>query len=215
MTELADQHLDFAALEAEFTPHLALGVDAQNLLFRDARTPNSFTDEPVTDAQLEAIYELAKWAPTAMNSQPLRVLAVRSDEARARLIPHLAGSNQARTASAPLVLVLAADYDFHDDFAKTFPVFPGARDVFADESTRIESATMNATLQMGYFIVAIRAAGLTAGPMTGFDADGVTREFFADGRHRALMVVNVGHAAADAFRPRQPRLDYDEAVATV
>ncbi|HET9872265.1 MAG TPA: malonic semialdehyde reductase [Propionibacteriaceae bacterium] len=214
MTQL-DSSLDFAAYEAELASHLVLDQSAQDLLFREARSANAFTDEPVTDAQLQAIYELAKWGPTAMNGQPLRIVAVRSAEARARLVPHMAGGNQARTATAPLVVILAADYDFHDEFHKTFPVFPGARDVFADESSRIETATLSATLQIGYLTIAIRAAGLAAGPMTGFDADGVTREFFPDGRHRALVVMNIGHPAADGFRPRQPRLDYEDAVVAV
>lgn len=151
-----------------------------------------------------------------MNSQPLRVVLVRSAAARSRLVEHLSGNNKAKTSTAPLVAVLAADLDFHDEFAKTFPAFPGARDVFADdEEKRAGSTTMNATLQAGYFIIGLRAAGLAAGPMTGFDADGLSRELFPEGRHRALMVVNIGRASGDSFRPRQPRLDYDEVVTTV
>src|ERR1700760_3185336 len=79
------------------------------LLFTDARTANTFSAEPVTDAELAEIWELAKWAPTAANMQPLRVLYVRTDEGRERLVRHMSEGNQAKTASAPAVAVLAVD----------------------------------------------------------------------------------------------------------
>ena len=120
-----------------------------------------------------------------------------------------------KTAAAPLVAVLAADVDFHDEFHCTFPVFPGARDAFADEEARTEAAVLNSALQIGYFLVGLRAAGLAAGPMAGFDADAVSQEFFADGRHRALVVVNIGQATEQSYRPRQPRLAFEDVVTTV
>jgi len=214
MTQTVGTSSDFAELEAEFNT-LQLSLDAQDLLFREAHTANAFTDEPVTDEQMRAVYDLAKWGPTAMNSQPLRVVLVQSPEARDRLVAHMAGGNAAKTKAAPLVAVLAADIDFHDEFHKTFPVFPGARDAFADEDARAASAQLSAGLQVGYFIVAVRAAGLAAGPMGGFDADAVSKEFFPDGRHRALGVVNIGQPSGESFRPRQPRLDYEDVVTTV
>jgi nitroreductase len=109
------------------TDVLALSAEAQDLLFREARTPNTFTDEPVTDEQVRAIYDLVKWAPTSMNIQPLRILLVRSDQARARLLDHLAPGNRAKTGGAPLVAVLAVDTDFHEQLHRTFPHFPAPR----------------------------------------------------------------------------------------
>jgi len=150
-----------------------------------------------------------------MNNQPLRIVLVRSPEARGRLVEHMGGHNKPKTSTAPLVAILAADDDFHDELRNVFPVFPGARDMFADEEMRRSSATMNATLQIAYFILGVRAAGLSAGPMTGFDADAVTREFFPDGKHRALAVVNIGRPGDGAWFERLPRLDYDEVVTTV
>lgn len=194
---------------------LALGEDAQNLLFREARTANAFTDEPVTDEQLQAIYDLVKWAPTSMNIQPLRVVVLRSEEAKARLIPLMAEGNQAKTAAAPAVALLAADVDFHDELPTQFPHFPGARDLFSDESARVETAQLNTGLQVGYAIMGIRAAGLAAGPMTGFDADAVSKEFFPDGRHKVLVAINIGKPAENAWFDRLPRLDYDEVVTTL
>ena len=197
------------------TPTLALSADAQDLLFRDARTANSFTDEPVTQAQVQAIHDLVKYGPTAINAQPLRVLLVRSDEARARLLPHLSEGNRAKTGAAPLVAVLAYDVDFHEQLPTVFPHAPGLKDNFADEDTRHGLGRSNAFLQAGYFIVGVRAAGLAAGPMGGFDAAGVDAEFFPDGRTKSVLVVNIGHAAPDAWLDRLPRLSYDAVVTTV
>lgn len=194
---------------------LQLDEAAQDLLFREARTANSFTDEPVTDEQLRAIYELIKWAPTSMNNQPLRVVVLRSEEAKARLLPLLAEGNRAKTAAAPAVALLAADVDFHDELPRLFPHFPGARDLFTDEAARTGTAELNAGLQVGYAILGIRAAGLAAGPMTGFDAEAISAEFFPDGRHRVLVAINIGKPAEDAWFDRLPRLDYDEVVETL
>jgi 3-hydroxypropanoate dehydrogenase len=195
---------------------LVLDEAAQDVLFREARTANTFSAEPVSDEQVRAIYELVKYAPTSMNQQPLRVVLVRSDEARERLLPLLAEGNRRKTENAPLTAILAADLDFHDELHRTFPHFPGARDLFADdEELREHNARLNATLQVGYFILGIRAAGLAAGPMTGFDTAGVDKEFFPDGRHRSLVVINIGKPGADAWFDRSPRLPYEDVVTSV
>src|SRR5437016_2385657 len=173
-------------------PALTLAEDAQDLLFREARTANTFSDEPVTDDQVRAVYELVKWAPTSMNQQPLRVVLVRTDEGRKRLVPHLMEGNRPKTEKAPLVAILAADLDFHENLPKVFPIRPDAKEIFADDGFRAQNATLNATLQVGYFILGIRAAGLAAGPMTGFDPHGLNKEFFPEGKQRALVVVNIG-----------------------
>ncbi|MFI5928235.1 malonic semialdehyde reductase [Micromonospora sp. NPDC051543] len=191
---------------------LVLDRAAQDLLFRAARTANTFTDEPVTDAQVAAIHDLIRYGPTAYNGQPLRVLLLRSPQARARLLPYMSSSNRAKTAAAPLAAVLAADVDFHERLPELYPHRPQAREWLGDRTARAEQARFSATLQIGYLLLGIRAAGLAAGPMAGFDAAGVTREFFPDGRHEALLLVNVGHPGPDAWGDRLPRLDTDEVV---
>ncbi|MEU7925337.1 malonic semialdehyde reductase [Micromonospora sp. NPDC049107] len=191
---------------------LVLDRAAQDLLFRAARTANRFTDEPVTDAQVAAIHDLIRYGPTAYNGQPLRVLLLRSPQARARLLPYVSSSNRAKTSSAPLAAVLAADVDFHERLPELYPHRPQAREWLGDRTARAEQARFSATLQIGYLLLGIRAAGLAAGPMAGFDAAGVTREFFPDGRHEALLLVNVGHPGPDAWGDRLPRLDTDEVV---
>ncbi|MER8047429.1 malonic semialdehyde reductase [Streptomyces sp. NPDC094032] len=196
-------------------PALALHPAAQDLLFREARTANTFTAEPVTDEQVQAIYELVKYAPTAFNQSPLRIVLVRSDEARERFLPLMAEGNRTKTASAPLIAILAADNEFHEELPALLPHFPQAKDLFfADRPVREESAALNATLQAAYFILGVRAAGLAAGPMTGFDFPGAQKEFL-DADHTPLMVVNIGHPGDDAWFPRSPRLSYDEVVTAV
>lgn len=213
MSLISSPHLrDISDTVGRVAPTFELSEAAQDLLFRQAATANSFVDEPVAESQLRAVFELIKYGPTAMNSQPLRVVLVQSPEAKADLVELMNEGNRAKTSAAPLVAVLAADVDFHDELPRVFPVVPGARDMFADEDARAEAATFNAALQIGYFLIGVRAAGLAAGPMAGFDADAISRRFFPDGRHRALLVVNLGQPTASSYRPRLPRLDYDDVV---
>jgi 3-hydroxypropanoate dehydrogenase len=192
---------------------LALASDAQDLLFREARTANTFTADPVTDEQVQAIYDLVKYAPTSLNTQPLRVLLLRTRQARARLLPYMFDNNRPKTETAPLVAVLAADTGFHEHLPRLVPYRPEAKTTFDHDAAKRERlARFNATLQIGYLIIGIRAAGLAAGPMGGFDAAGVDAEFFPDGRYRSLLVVNIGIPGPDAWFDRLPRLEHDEVV---
>lgn len=195
--------------------NLVLDDQAQDLLFREARTANSFSDEPVSDEQVKAIYDLVKWGPTSMNQQPLRVVLVRSDEGKQRLLPHMMEGNRPKTEQAPLVAILAADTEFHERLPEVFPIKPDAKDIFADDGFREQNAKLNATLQVGYFILGVRAAGLAAGPMTGFDPNGVNKEFFPDGKQQVLVVVNIGKPGPSPWFDRLPRLDYEDVVTTV
>ncbi|WP_433305027.1 malonic semialdehyde reductase [Actinoplanes sp. CA-030573] len=190
-----------------------LDESARRTLFTGARTANTFAETPVTDAELTEIWELARWAPTSANSQPLRVLYVRPGEGRDRLVKHMNEGNRAKTASAPAVAVLALDTRFHEHIPAVLPYKPELKDVFAgNDALRAETAAFNATLQAGYFILAVRALGLAAGPMGGFDAGGIDAEFFPDGRFRSILVVNIGHPGKDPWFARLPRLHHDDVV---
>ena len=190
-----------------------LDDEARAALFTDAHTANSFADIPVSDDELRGIWDLAKWAPTMANMQPLRVLYVTSPEARAKLVEHMSDGNKEKTLAAPAVAVLALDNRFHDYIPTVMPFKREMQDMFeANEAMRSHVALFNSALQAGYFTLAVRAQGLAAGPMGGFDADAVDAEFFPGGRYYAVLVVNIGHPAADAYRPRLPRLDHADAV---
>lgn len=185
-------------------------------IFTDAHTAYRFTAEPVTDDELARVYDLAKFAPTAMNSQPLRVTFVRTAQGFARLLPLLNETNRAKSESAPVVAILAADTDFHEHLPHLNPQTAAARDGLARNAPHREAmARNNAWLQSGAFIMAVRAAGLDAGPMAGFDTAGVDAAFFAGTPLRSFLVVNIGHAAPDGTFPRNPRLAFDQAVTLV
>jgi 3-hydroxypropanoate dehydrogenase len=185
----------------------------RSLLFTDARTANSFSSEPVTDEELQAIWDLAKWPPTSANTQPLRVVYVRTAEGKDRLLKHMYEGNAAKTLSAPVTAILAADLRFHEHIPTVLPFRPEMKDLFdADEDRRRNAAEFNSALQAAYFILAVRANGLVAGPMGGFDADGLDAEFFPDGRFHAILTVNVGHPGDNPWFDRLPRLETDQVV---
>lgn len=192
----------------------ALNAAGRALLFSDARTSNTFDSTPISDAQLQEIWELARWAPTSANTQPLRVLYVRTGEGRERLVRHMGDGNKDKTRSAPAVAVLARDPRFYDHLPTVLPIRPGMRDQFAGDPQRADvTGTYNAALQAGYFLLAVRAVGLAAGPMAGFDAAGVDAEFFPDGRFASTLVVNIGHPGPGAWFPRLPRLAHQDVLA--
>ncbi|MDI3210841.1 malonic semialdehyde reductase [Arthrobacter sp. AL12] len=190
----------------------AAAVDA---IFAGARTPNTFTGE-VTDEQARAIYELTKFGPTAFNSQPLRVTYVRSAEARAALVETLANGNRAKTASAPLVAVLSYDTSWQDQWDNFLPGYNAPKAMY-DAAPDLAAATgnNNAHLQAGYFILAVRSLGLSAGPMTGADFTAIDAAFFPGGGQKSFLVVNIGQPAADAWGAAKPKFAYEDVVRTV
>ncbi len=191
---------------------LAIDDAARSSLFLDARTANTFSDQAVSDQELSDIWELARWAPTSANVQPLRLVYVRTDEGKQRLAPFMSDNNRDKTATAPAVAILAADLDFHEHIPQLFPQRPQLKDAFADEAMRHQSARFNAILQAGYFILAVRAVGLAAGPMLGFDGPGIDAEFFGDTTFTSILVVNIGHPGEDPWFERLPRLDHDQVI---
>jgi 3-hydroxypropanoate dehydrogenase len=196
------------------TPTLSrLDEAGRALLFTEARTANTFASTPVSDAELAEIWELAKWAPTAANTQPLRVLYVRPGEGRERLVEHMNDANKAKTLSAPAVAVLAVDTQFHQHIPALLPFRPELKDVFeANEEMARSTSQFNATMQTAYFLLSVRAHGLAAGPMAGFDSAALDAEFFADGRWKSILVVNIGHPGEDPWFDRLPRLAHEDVI---
>jgi 3-hydroxypropanoate dehydrogenase len=194
-----------------------LHIDAgtQDLLFREARSASRFSSEPVSDEQLAAIWDLVRNGPTAFNEQPLRIVAVRSPQARERLHRHLHGHNRERAEGAAVSLIVAADLDFHLDLADLYPDARTLADYMSTQSRaeRRDTAITNAWLQIGYLIVGVRAAGLAAGPMTGYDNEELDADFFPDGRWESLLVMNVGKPLPKAYE-RLPRLGWDQIART-
>lgn len=180
-------------------------------LFTEARTRNGWTDRPVPEALLRKLYDLTKFGPTAVNNTPARFIFVTSPEAKARLVPLMAEGNRAKTAQAPVTVIIGQDLDFPETLPTLFPHAPGAKDWFADEAMRRESAFRNASLQGGYLILAARALGLDVGPMSGFDPAGVKAEFFPDNNVEPNFIMNIGYGNDDNLFPRSPRLAFEDA----
>ncbi len=181
-------------------------------LFAEAHTAKTFLDDPVTDAQIEALYEMLKWAPTTMNIQPLRLILGRSDETRAQILQHLSGSNREQAEAAPLVTVVCADTNFHDTLDEVVPHIANAREFFLDDVRREATARHQTWLQSGYLILAIRALGLGCGPMLGYDAAGLDDSMLKGSGLVSTMVMTVGVPDPTGYGIRRPRLDLDRVM---
>ena len=182
------------------------------LLFTEAHTAHDFTGEPLTESELRRLHDLVKMAPTSMNSQPMRVVYAQSADARARLIGHLSEGNRAKTLSAPTVAILCFDGEFHEWFPTVLPHFAAARNLFEDETPRRAFALGQAWLQAGYFILAARSLGYVVGPMTGFNSAGVDGDLLLNTKLKSFCVVNIGHPGENAYKPRNPRVEFADAV---
>lgn len=180
--------------------------------FLHARTFNQFTDQPVTDETLQQLYELAKWGPTSMNSQPARFVFARSAEAKARLAVAMAPGNAAKTLAAPVTVIVASDTHFYDHLPEQFPAVD-AKPMFEGNAALADTTALrNSSLQGAYLMIAARQLGLDCGPMSGFDPGKVNAAFFADGRWKANFLINLGYGDATGNYPRGPRLSFEQAA---
>jgi 3-hydroxypropanoate dehydrogenase len=185
-----------------------------DLLFREARSYNKFTDQPVTDAELRALHDLLKIGPTSANCSPARFLFLRTQEAKQKLAPALSSGNLEKTMAAPVTAIIAYDPKFYDKLPKLFPHNSDATAWFSsNESLAATTAFRNGTLQGAYLIMAARALGLDTGAMSGFDNAMVDELFLAERGWRSNFLCNIGHGDPAGLFPRSPRLDFDEACA--
>lgn len=186
-----------------------------DLIFRDARTHSHWRPGEVSDVLLEALYDLAKMAPTSANCSPMRIVFVRTKAAKARLRPALDSGNVDKTMAAPVTAIIGYDMQFYDLLPKLFPQ-ADARSWFAGKDAKIaETAFRNGSLGGAYFILAARALGLDCGPMSGFDNAKLDAEFFPDGRIKSNFLCNLGYGDPDKLHPRAPRLEFAEACKVV
>ena len=192
-----------------------LNQSALDTLFYSARTHNGWLDREVSNAQLELLYDLLKWAPTSANSSPARLVFVRSAEAKARLLPALSAGNADKTMAAPVTVIVGMDLAFYEKLPQLSPAVD-ARSWFAGKDEAIRStAFRNSSLQDAYLIMAARAIGLDCGPMSGFDNAKVDEAFFAGTMVKSNFLCNLGYGDVAKVRPRAPRLAFDEACKIV
>ena len=194
-------------------PDHAIADAALDTIFRAARTMRQWQDKPVSPALLMAIYDLMRWGPTESNITPARFHFVVSREAKARLEPLLDESNRKQTMAAPATAIVGYDLDF----ARTLPkLAPRAAEslsaILAKNPEKARYMAMrSAGIQGGYFVVAARALGLDCGPMSGFNNEGVDKEFFAGTQIKSYFLCNLGYGEISSVRPRAARLGFDEA----
>ena len=190
--------------------------EAFDTLFRKARSYNGWQDKDVPETLVRATYDLHKWGPTSASCSPARYLFLRTAEAKERLIPHLIGPNKEKSRAAPWVVIIAHDMEFQEKIPELFPHNPGAKDWFNEPKARHDTAFRNGTLQSAYFLIAARALGLDTGPMSGFDNDGVDKEFFIGQggemeNWRSNWICNLGYGSQDGLFERSPRLGFEDA----
>lgn len=188
-----------------------LNAQAFDQLFLEARTQNAWLDKDVPDSLLQRLVDCMKMAPTSANCSPARLVFVKSADAKARLKPHLSGNNLDKTMQAPVCVIIGHDLHFYEHLPTLFPHNLDAKSWFTSSPDFAEAtAFRNGSLQGAYLILAARALGLDTGPMSGFDMDGVDKEFFPDGIVKSNFLCNLGYGDAAALFPRSPRFSFDE-----
>ena len=188
---------------------------ALDILFRQARTHNGWRDEPVGEALLREVWDLARMGPTSANCSPARIVFVMSREAKEKLGPCLMDGNIEKTMTAPATAIIGYDLEFYERLPDLFP-HADARSWFVGNDPHIQTtAFRNGTLQAAYFILAARALGLDCGPMSGFDNDKVDQAFFAGTNVKSNFLCNLGFGDPEKLHPRTRRLDFDEACSVV
>ena len=187
------------------------GEAVRDLLFRQARSQNKWQARTVSDGLLREVYELMKWGPTSMNTSPLRMLFLRTEEAKQRLIPALPPANVEKVRTAPVVAVLAYDCDFHAKLPVLFPHRPEAADMYRNNAKLSEStAFRNATLQGAYLMIAARMVGLDCGPMSGFNEEIVNHTFFSERNWKVNFLCGLGYGDPAGLFPRHPKLSFED-----
>jgi 3-hydroxypropanoate dehydrogenase len=189
-----------------------LTLAAFDQLFLQAHTNNAWQDKPVANELLQRLYDTLRMAPTSMNCSPVRIVFVKSKEAKEKLIPALMESNRAKSLAAPVTAIIGYDTHFYDQLPKLFPNNPKARDMFAGNAALSDiTAFRNGTLQGAYLILAARALGLDCGPMSGFDNAAVDQMFFAGTTVKSNFICNIGYGDPKGVYPRNTRLDFADA----
>jgi 3-hydroxypropanoate dehydrogenase len=193
----------------------ALDDAALNTLFREARSYNRWTGEPVPDQTLHELYELLKFGPTSANSTPARFVFVKGAEAKAKLVACVSPGNVVKVEQAPVTAIIAMDEKFYEKMPKLFPQRPNAAEMFKDPALAQVTMMRNSTLQGAYLILAARSLGLDCGPMSGFDNAKLDAAFFADTPLKSNFICALGTGTTELLYPRNPRLDFDEACKIV
>ncbi|MEM8811790.1 MAG: malonic semialdehyde reductase [Pseudomonadota bacterium] len=215
-TDLAADEAAREAAKAMQVQGLKADTTTLELLFTEARTHYGWQDRDVPEETLRELYDIAKMGPTSMNQQPMRVVFIRTKEAKDRLEPALMEGNRPKMRSAPTTALIAYDLNFWEELPRLFPPNPAAQDIFRANATAAQvNAFRNGTLQGAYFMLAARAVGLDVGAMSGFDNKKVDEEFFHGTSIKSNFLVNLGYADTSKIFRRLPRFDFNDVCQTL
>jgi 3-hydroxypropanoate dehydrogenase len=182
---------------------------ALDQLFREARSYNGYLDKPVSQEQMDAIWELMKYGPTSANALPARLVWCASDAAKEKLAGLTMPSNGDKIRSAPVSVIIGMDLEFYEALPELFP-HADARSWFVGNDAMISAtAFRNSSLQGAYFIMAARALGLDTGPMSGFSNEAVDDAFFAGTKVKSNFISTLGYGDPATIFERSPRPGFD------
>ena len=188
-----------------------MSQDFLDKLFIKARSHNNWKNKDIDKKILENLYDLVKNCHTSANSEPMRIIFLKSKESKERIKPFLSEGNVEKTMTAPVIAIIAYDSKFYDLLPILFPHNPGMKKVLSNPPAKAEiTAFRNSTLQGGYFMLAARALGLDVGPMSGFDNAGVDKEFFSDGRYKSNFLCNLGYGDETKLLDKLPRFEFSQ-----
>lgn len=123
------------------------------------RSIRAYKDEPVSDAEINMLIACAQSAPTKSNLQQYSILIVKDPAVRKRLAPWCPRTKQIETV--PGLLIFCADMRRNQRIGsfRSKPHVNNNMDTFLN-------ATVDASLAMGFFVVAAEAAGLGCAPLS-------------------------------------------------
>lgn len=182
-----------------------LNAAALDQLFREARSYNGYLDSPVTQAQLEGIWDLMKFGPTSANCLPARIIWCTREAAKQKLAALTMPANGEKILQAPVTAIIGMDLEFYENLPELFP-HTDARSWFVGNDALIEkTAFRNSSLQGAYLMLAARALGLDTGPMSGFNNAAVDEAFFAGTKVQSNFICTLGYGDATSIFERSPR----------
>lgn len=171
----------------------------------------------LTDGEIKELVRLATRAPSAYNLQNWRFIAAQSPQVKARLRSVAFG--QPKVSDAAVTFIICGVLPDHAALPERLLSFveagfmpahvasgwqEGARSQYADPQAARDEAVRSAIFGAATLIQAAEAMGLASGPMSGFDAEGVAREFNLTQNEVPVLLVAIGRAAPGNW-PQKPR----------
>ncbi len=180
-------------------------------LFTNAHTHTKWHNDPIPENVLRALYDLVKVGSTSANCSPARFVFITSDEGREKLERCLSSGNVEQTMTAPCTVIVAYDEAFYKELPTLFPYADAKSWFTSSPDAAYETAMRNSSMQGAYLICAVRALGLDAGAMSGFNSKVLDDTFFSGSTWKVNFLLNIGYGDKDKVHKRLPRLSFEQA----